>query len=164
MDKQTNHGIQAIADYWIVDFLKSDFTTTPATGTKRLALALKKASSNSQDPDVKREVVAAALLAANFPKNTMTIKDFCDHFHMSKATRVAVEASVSPALFNDKFKFDKDEFIKHISYKQVEMDSGAVLSAPVDKFEQCFEERQRNGIVTFSTSGNVVDQRLRKMK
>jgi hypothetical protein len=164
VDKQTNQGAIA-ADYWIVDFLKSEFTTTPATGTKRLALALKEVARTSMDPVIRREIVSAVQLAANMPKNSMSIADFCNEFHLSQQAKEAVAAAVNPPrLLNDKFKFDKVEFARHISYKQVELDNGAVLAAPVEKFDDCFTTVRRQNALTFSTTGEIVEERLRTLR
>jgi hypothetical protein len=170
VDKQINHGSKSMADYWIADFLKSDFATTAATGTKRLAQALKSVMDSSADVDVKKEITAAVHLAANIPGKALTILEFCDSFNFSPKTRDAVAAKVSPSrLVNDKFKFDNNEFSKHIAYKQIELDNGAVLSAPADKFDDCFKSSinrgaQMHAAQTFSTTGVVVHERLKMTK
>lgn len=170
IDKQINHGSKSMADYWIIDFLKSDFATTAATGTKRLAEALKAATTSTSDVDVKKEITAAVHLAANMPNRALTIAEFCDSFNFSQKTKDAVAANVRPArLVNEKFKFDNTEFTKHIAYRQVELDNGAVLTAPADKFDECFKSSklrrmQSQEPQTFSTTGVVVDERLKKTK
>lgn len=165
VDKQINHGSKAVADYWIIDFLRSEFTTTAAQGTKRLANALKAAMQLTTDMVVKSQITSAAQLANNMPKKAMTIADFCDNFHFSDETTQAILSKVNPArLAHEKFRFDAGEFTRHIAYKQVELDNGAVLTAPADKFEQCFQEARRKDVRTFTTSGLVVDERLKKTK
>jgi len=144
VDKQINHGSKAMADYWIIDFLLSDMATTGAAGTKRLALALKATLTSTTDVNVKREITSAVHLAANIPNKALTISEFCDSFHLSPQTKSAISAKVNPSrLINEKFKFDQREFGKHIAYKQVELDNGAVLTAPVEKFEECFKTTQK---------------------
>lgn len=165
VDKQINHGSKAMADYWIIDFLLSDMATTGATGTKRLALALKATMTSTSDVNVKREITSAVHLAANIPNKAFTINEFCDSFHFSAQTKNAIAAKVNPSrLVNEKFKFDHSEFGKHIAYKQVELDNGAVLTAPVEKFEACFKSTKKQDEHTFSTTGTIVDERLRTTK
>src|SRR5690606_17631522 len=96
-DRQLNHGSKSIADYWIVDFLCSELTTTAAEGTRRLAIAMKDASRSSADPQVRGEIVAAARLAGNLPAKALTIDQFCDQFAMSQSAKDAVKAAVKPA-------------------------------------------------------------------
>ena len=165
IDKQINHGSKSVADYWIVDFLRSEFSTTAATGTKRLAVALKTVMTATSDSMVKREITSAVNLADNIPHKAMTIGDFCDTFHFSAKTRDAITSAVSPSrLVHEKFKFDSSEFSRHIAYKQVELDNGAVLTAPVEKFDECFKSTKKRDAHTFSTTGVIVDERLRKSK
>ena len=55
VDKQIDNQQIALSDYWIKDFLASDFRTTAAAGTRRLANALKTASKNSSSLVVKEQ-------------------------------------------------------------------------------------------------------------
>ncbi|KVW68706.1 hypothetical protein WT28_03225 [Burkholderia stagnalis] len=160
-DRQLNHGSKAIADYWIVDFLRSELTTTAAEGTRRLAIAMKDASRSTGDPQVRGEIVAAARLAGNLTSNAMTIEQFCDQFAMSQRAKDAVKAAVKPArLITESFRFDADEFIRHVPYKQIELDNGATLSAPTDRFEDVFNPTKIGDAHAYSTQGMIVDEKL----
>lgn len=167
VDKQINHGQKSIAAYWIVDFLESDFKTTSAAGTKRLASALKSSLTLTDDLSVKQEISSCVPLAKNMPSSATTIADFCDHFHLSEKAKALVCSQVKPVkLLNDKFQFDKDEFAKNISFKAIEMDNGAILSAQVDKFDECFQTipDPNSSKVTIATTGKIVNERLRTVK
>lgn len=165
VDKQVNHGLKSIADYWITDFLNSDFKTTSAAGTKRLANALKNAISSSNNMVIKHEISSCVQLANNMPSKATTIEEFCSHFNLSSETKDLVCKQVNPArLLNEKFKFDKSEFNKQISYKLVELDNGAMLSALVDKFDKCFDQSENDGSITFTTTGQIIEEKLRKVK
>lgn len=168
VDKQVNHGAKEVAAYWINDFLKSDFQTTPRAGTKRLAIALRDAISDSKDVSIKHEITSSAKLAKNIPAKAMTISEFCDQFHLSSSAKEQVCKQVhSSRLLEDKFIFDRAEFNKHLSYKMVELDNGAILSAQADKFEQCFDEEELDGMdnnVRFVTTGKIVDEKLKRSK
>lgn len=165
VDRQLNHGSKAVADYWIVDFLVAEFATTAAAGTKRLAAALREAIGSTSSVAIKQEIAAAAQLAGNIPNRAMTIAGFCERFNFSDETKAAVVACIRPPrLVNDRFRFDAGEFARHLAYKQVELDNGAILTAPADRFDAVFERTRRRQQETFSTTGAVVDQRLRKTK
>ena len=166
VDRQLNHGSKAVADYWIVEFLVAEFLTTRAAGTKRLAVALRQAISSAGSVTVKHEIAAAAQLAPNIPEDrAMTVAGFCERFNFSEETRQAVLGSVRPArLVHDRFRFDAAEFSRHLAYKQVELDNGAILTAPADRFEQVFEKTRHRQQDRFATTGTVVDERLRKSK
>lgn len=165
VDRQINHGNKSVADYWIVDFLKSELSTTAAAGTKRLANALKAAIGSTTDVAIKSHIAAAAQLAAHLPGKAMTIAKFCENFNLSpEATRAVLSKVNPPRLIDEKFRFDAAEFTRHIGYKQVELDNGAVLTAPAEKFDECFAESKRHNQRVFTTAGQVVDERLKKSK
>ncbi|MGE0370968.1 MAG: hypothetical protein AB7Q01_03665 [Gammaproteobacteria bacterium] len=165
VDKQINHGSKAVADYWIVDFLRSEFSTTASQGTKRLAKAIKSAIQATSDIGTKAQLTSAAQLAANLPKKAMTISDFCDSFHLSEAAKQAILSNVNPArLVHEKFRFDGSEFAKHLAYKQVELDTGAVLTAPAERFDECFRSTRRKEETVFVAAGHVVDEKLKSTK
>lgn len=168
-DRQINSGAKTVADYWIVDFLKSDFRSTSAQGTKRLAMALRSALSSTASAEVRHEIAMAAQLARNINgRRVMTIPEFCDHLNLSERSKAAVVSAVNPArTLQSRFRFDHGEFGRHIAYKSVELDNGAMLSAQVSRFEECFEaavSEDDPSVVTYSTSGTIVDQRLRSSK
>lgn len=168
VDKQVNHGAKNIADYWISDFLQSEFRTTGAAGTKRLAMALRKALTSTDNSEVKHDIASAVRLAANIKKTAMTIEEFCDDLHLSNASKAAVvEAVDPPRLLKEKFKFQYAEFSRHIAYKLIELDNGAILSAQVEKFDTCFKtevSHSNSGAYTFTTSGEIINERLKAAK
>lgn len=164
VDRQINAGNKAVADYWISDFLLSEFATTSAAGTKRLAVALRGVISTNPSIRVKHEIASAAHLAGNLPNRALTIADFCDHFHFSKETKQLVLSQVKPQLANERFRFDAQEFARHLAYKRVELNNGAVLTAPADRFGQIFRETRHQNEHTFVTSGTIIDERFKRTK
>jgi hypothetical protein len=166
VDRQLNHGSRTVADYWIVAFLEAEEATTPALGTKRLAKALKKAIAETDNGNIKQEITAAAQLAGGIPpRRSLTISQFCERFHFSPETTAVVLKCIEPArLADDRFRFDPDEFVQHLAYRQVELDNGAILTAPANRFDEIYERQRRRNGETFSTTGEVVDQKLKKTK
>jgi hypothetical protein len=47
IDKQIGDGLSGSSNYWIEDFLWSDFLITPQAGTRRLATALRDAAKKA---------------------------------------------------------------------------------------------------------------------
>ena len=169
VDRQVNHGAKSVADYWIVDFLQSDYRSTSQQGTKRLAVALRTAIANAPNANVRHEIAMAAQLARNLNRRqVMTIAEFCDDLHLSEESKRTVVAAVSPPrTLQSRFRFDIGEFTRHISYRSIELDNGAMLSAEIARFEECFDEAVSEAdpeLITYSTSGRIVDERLRKVK
>jgi hypothetical protein len=167
VDRQTNHGVKGVANYWIRDFLLSDFKTTAKAGTKRLAIALREAIAKADDLSIKHEITSAAVLAKNLAGKNTSVNDFFNQYHLSSNAKDLVAKQLKKSsLAVDKFQFDLIEYSSHISYKALEMDNGAILSAPMNKFDECFQEQtdKDSDIRTYSTTGKVVNEKLKKGK
>lgn len=166
VDKQINYGSRDLARYWIYDFLLSDFKTTSKAGTKRLAVALKDALNTTKDINVKEEISAAALLSSNF-KGNISISEFCINYNLSEETINSVTKNIPESLLNDVFEFDKEEFSEYISFKSLELNNGAILTASFEKFDSCFTRQTTSDIpgeYIFSTRGKVIDEKIKKAK
>lgn len=162
-DRQAGQSGEHISEYWLKDFLDADFSETPAAGTKRLANALKSAQKSSSSLAVKTQIAHASSLAAStFKGKALSIEGFCDHFGFDEDTRNAIKNQLSkPSLFSKPFKFDTTEFKAIVSYRTIELDTGALLTAPNDDFESIFETEDLPGKkVRYFTEGAVRDQRL----
>jgi hypothetical protein len=67
IDKQLNNPSGEPSNYWISDFLLSEYTVTPAAGTRRLALALREAAKKSELA-VKQELFFCGQLGQRFSR------------------------------------------------------------------------------------------------
>lgn len=163
IDKQVSSKSTAISGYWIKAFLRSDFKTTSALGTRRFAEALKKTIEETTDMDIKHELTAVATLAKNFKNKVVSIDKLGKTFNLSVgAGRALKEVLQRPEFAFSKFAFSVAEFQKHIRFRQVHLNNGAFLTAPAGKFDEVFRrhddtERQRT---TFSTEGKVINEAL----
>lgn len=168
IDKQINHELLAISNYWIKDFLASDFRATSAQGTKRLATVIIAATRKADDVRVKQELVAAAQLARGLKGKTTSINDFCKKFALSAAaTKLVSDQCSNDAVRSERFRFSDTEFDKHIAIRAVELNTGAILMAPADDFDKVFTHDTVNkstGEQRFSTQGKVVDERLKRSR
>jgi hypothetical protein len=163
IDKQLN-SLGELSDYWISDFLISDFTTTPAAGTRRLALALRGALKKAP-LRVKQEITAAATLASGLGGERISINTFQDRFNLSQPAREAIAKELKiPRVGQELFRFDVTEFKTLIAYKSVELSNGALLTAQSSEFDKVFhrefvdESKER---MKFSTEGKVVNEKLK---
>jgi hypothetical protein len=163
-DRQAGQSGEHISDYWLKEFLNADFSETPAQGTRRLATALKDALKSNTSASVKTEIAhASSLASAVFQTKALTIEDFCKHFGLSDAAKDAVKAALpKPSLFAKKFTFDAAQFKIVAPYRTVEMNTGAILTAPNDDFEKIFEQTKSGDVVEYKTRGKISDQRLAK--
>lgn len=166
VDKQINNNDLTISHYWIKDFLQSDFRTTSAAGTRRLAIAIREAIRNTNDLAVKEELVSAARLARSLGGRTTSIQGFGQRFSLSEVAQQAIRRQLpNDRLFTEQFKFDKEEFPKHIMYKSVELKNGGVLTAEATIFNDVFtQEEMARHEVRFTTQSAIANQTLKKNK
>lgn len=167
VDRQINSA-GGLANYWIRDFLISDFKMTAKEGTKQLALALKEASMKLSNQKLKEEIVAAMRLVKNFDNKAMSINQLIKNFGLSKEVRKNIISHLPHAELADlTFTFDATEFSKHAGYIWKELDNGAIVTAPSEDFTNCFKEKKipdSDGLVEISTQGRVVNQRLKNRR
>lgn len=166
VDKQINFSESQLSQYWIFDFLKSDFRTTSAAGTKRLALALRNAARHSSSVNVKSEIAAAVTLAGNLKGQRLSASQFVDRFNLSPEAREAVIREMPLAeTVEERFQFDLEEFKNQVPYRSVELDSGALLTAETGDFDNVFQRDAVEGNkVRYSTVGRVISEKLGKAK
>lgn len=163
VDKQVTSPSVLASDYWVSDFLSSDFKTTSAQGTKRLATALRSAVRLVNDPDVKHELVSVSTLAKNLGGQVLSISDIKTKFSLSDAAYSAIKSALkNPETVDEKFKFDFSEFSNQIAYRSVSLDNGVTISAPTQTFAKSVrEERGAGSERRFSTEGKIVDEALK---
>lgn len=166
IDKQINAQFAESSNYWIADFLNSDFSLTPAAGTRRLATALR-AAAKKASLDVRTEIVAATTLAGGLKGQRTSIDEFSERFSLSPASKEAIRGELrSPTLATERFQFDWNEFNALIGYRSVELDNGGMMTAPSSDFDKVFHQEIINKAkkeVRFSTQGKVVDEKLKKV-
>jgi hypothetical protein len=165
VDRQISQNARELSQYWIGNFLCSDFKTTPKAGTKRLALALRTAINDTADITIKQEIVSSAVLAKNIHHASTSISDFCSRFHLSEAAKSNIVSAVgNQELADARFLFDVEEFQRFALYKAVELDNGGTMIAATQEFENCFNSEIINKIenkVRFTTEGKIINTRLR---
>lgn len=168
IDKQINDAVTGLSGYWVRDFLRSEFKTTGAAGTHRIAIAIREAINHSNDLVVKDQLIAASKLVVNQGGRLVSASQLAESLHLSEPAKAAFKAQFKKAeLFNDKFQFDAAEFNRHISYQTVELDNGGMLTARSDQFDKVFHKeavKQQGGKIRFLTEGKIVNQKFKQAK
>ena len=165
IDKQMNGQGDNIAHYWITNFLQCSLQTTAATGSNRLATRIKDAISTSKDTDVNSEIIAAASLLKNMNAQALSGELFCKQYTLSNdAMEIVKKAFKSDVLFTENFIFDATEFEKVLSYKSMEIDHGALISANAFHLNKVFyiKKSKNDDLVHVTTSGKIVNEKLSK--
>lgn len=169
IDRQTNNKNIDICNYWICDFLRSDFFTTPASGTKRLANALYGALNKTDNLQIKDEIISSARLVRNLEGNTTTINGFIKRFSLSDETRDAVLREIPESLRFERFQFTREVFDKFLPFQSVELNNQVILTAPVNDFDEVIKRRvvdhnKKPEIYEFKTHGSIINEKLRRRK
>jgi hypothetical protein len=164
IDKQVNSDVITISDYWIKHFLASDFKTTPAQGTRRVAIALKNAMKTTKDIHAKEEIAAAARLASGLHGKTISAEVLAKKYSFSPATEDVFRKQFPSELYKEQFKVDGPEYSKHIAFQSIELSNGGIVTADAAKFEDVFKREDVDGKTRFSTEGKIVAERLRTTK
>jgi hypothetical protein len=164
IDKQIGERPDQLANYWIHGFLDSDFRTTPAAGTRRLAVALKGALEHAPNADVRQEILSAATLARGRGGQAISVRGFMEDLQLSdEAQAVLLAQLANPAVADERFVMTRDEFDRHLTLRSVELNNGVSLTGPVENFDQVVTRRQIDGEeYRFTTQGRIVAERLRK--
>lgn len=165
-DKQIGNPSVQISSYWIREFLASDFRTTSAAGTRRLAEALRSAARVAPTVEIKQEIAAAATLGSALQGQT-SIHEFLARYSLSAAAQEVVGRQLrnSEAL-TERFLFDAEEYSRQVVFRSVELDNGAILTAHASDFDAVFtqESISAGSEVRFTTEGQVVGENLRKAR
>jgi hypothetical protein len=165
VDKQINSDI-TISEYWIREFLISNFSLTSGRGSARIADAIKTTIHSTNSFDLKDELASAVKLARSLDNKTVSAKTFLRDLNLSNDTISAVLSNIDESFHDNKFKFSANELYKHISYKSLELDNGAYLSAPAEDFDEVYKVTRTgaDNTISISTKGKVIDEKLKKAK
>jgi hypothetical protein len=167
VDKQIE-GPRELSNYWIGDFLKSVFATNAKVGTKRLALALRKALHDATDLETKSQLLSTATLLRGRDGTVVSPDRIAPELHLSDQASNLFRASFQrPELFSESFHFDVEEFDKFVPYRSLELDNGAVLIAEDERFDEIFSREalpDRPDASRFTTTGRIVNENLRRTK
>jgi hypothetical protein len=164
VDKQSDAKVLA-SDYWVGLFLDSDFATTSAAGTLRLANALKEAVRKVSDPEVMAEIVSTGILLKNIAGKSISIDELKTKYTLTDTAFDAIKSSLkNPESASEQFLFNYGEFVEHIPYRSVVLDTGVTITAPFERFANSVREvgRDDNGTTTFQIKGRVINQKLQK--
>jgi hypothetical protein len=164
-DKQINSANYDIAQYWIQHFLQSEYKTTSKAGSKRIALAIRKASQSSDKLSVKRELSELSNYLIRAGSINLSLNQVFSDLRISGITQKSVlENLTSSSLADEVFQFDSAEFHRHNPFKSIELNSGGILTAPTEKFDECFSKEEldsKTELVKFTAEGRIVDEKLK---
>lgn len=166
IDRQVS-GARELSDYWIYDFLASELRTSSEQGTMRVAVALRTAIRSTDQLSIRHELISAANLLRGYDGRTQSARHMIGHVGLSdQAATMMQDAFPRADLMDEVFRFSRQEFERHVLYRVMELDSGAVLIAEDSTFDTVYREEPTSapGHVRITTEGAIVSETLRKTK
>lgn len=162
IDKQITSD-NTMAHYWIREFLQADFATSGERGTRSLAFALRNAVNFTKSMPIKEEIIASILLAKGMNRKLTSGLNFADSYGLSDEAREILKKEMKPKFYEEQFFFLTEEFHKHIKFKTIKLDNGAMLTADAYGFESIFQRQMKEkNEITFSTTGKVIEEKIKK--
>lgn len=152
------------ANYWIQSFLMSVYLTTRKYGTQRLAKAFKEVTSSSISLPIKQEIVAAIILAKGQFGKSISVPKFINQLGLSKSAQTAILGLIPKAVVDDTFILDEEEFLKVAPLGRVELDTGGILIAPSERYDECIARQLIDPAgkrYKFTAVGKIIDEKLR---
>ena len=117
---------------------------------------------------MKDQLTSAAKLIPNLDGKKVSADLLTKQFGLSaNAIKGLKHEATSDAIFEEEFVLDQEAFTEILSYESVELNTGAILTAPTGQFNQVFSEEvidQNKGLRVYRAEGVVADQRFRKVK
>ncbi|MEQ8475570.1 hypothetical protein [Fulvivirga sp.] len=164
VDKQINNDLQ-ISEYWINEFLQSDFRTTGTRGTRYLSNSLKKAISSAESVEIKEELSAVVNLLRGFDGKTFSASSLLKRLSVSDEATEILKNNYQKDAFDLQFQLNYNDLSRPLAYKTIELNNGARLSATNDEFDKVFKKTNlENNKVEYSTKGEVKNQKLGRGK
>ena len=165
IDKQHNVNNE-ISQYWIKDFLKSDYKTTSKAGTNRLANALKGAINNTKNLDGKQELISLSNLLSGFHGKSNSINGLLGLMNISEESRqqIVSELPHSSSILDDVFVIDKDELLRTLPRRSIELNNGAIMMAPTGTFDDVVKRERidpADNTYRIYSEGQIVNEKLR---
>lgn len=165
VDRQLNSPDRQMADYWIHDFLASDFLTTSKAGSKRFALAIRVATKAASSVEVQQELISLRVTARRFAGQAMSIDGLANILRLSEEARLAIASALPHEdLMTDEFILDDEEFVRYAACTSVKLDTGGVMIAPSDSFDDVFKRQaidEGSQLYEFVAEGTILEETVR---
>lgn len=155
------------ASYWIEEFLTCDLRTTSLANTRLLAGALEKAAQNVNDPRVKQQIMAAAMLMPNQDGVLLSPASVCRSLGLGDLALGALEAAMPrPDLMDEQFIFSADAFEKFLPYRIIMLDNDVSITGPNKDFNDHVRAQVVDGTgrTQYLIEGQVTEEKFRKRR
>jgi len=152
-------------NYWIREFLRSDYKTNPEVGSRRIAQAVKAASKNTNlSTDIKEEIAAVHSLLKGMDGEVISPAGLCKRFALGKEASDAILSEIKPPRLRiDEFAFQYSAYAKIAKFRVISLNNDVRLAAPADSFADnvAVSDPSDDGSRTYTTVGKKTDDYIR---
>ncbi len=166
VDKQINDSagkVKEISDYWIKDFLQSELKINSKRGTSMLAKAVRKTITETDDDNIKAELISATQVMKNINARMISMETFFSTLNLSESTKREVLSKIdNSSIYNVTFEFDSVEFENNCNYLVNILDTGAIIMAPASEFNDVWQKESvaESDVCRYSTQGKTIKEKI----
>jgi hypothetical protein len=135
LDFQATSRSRLAADFWIVRFLDARLAIQSNTATRRLVGALQTAFSSLTNPDERTQIYTGILALRSGPQKRWSVREFADRF-LDGDAKVNLLREIPVDMLDQAFDIDKGVVEERLKTRIFELESGVVVSAPLDAVGQ----------------------------
>lgn len=167
VDRQINDTVAAIreaSEYWINNFLKCSLEMTSRRGSTIIAKTFRSILNSNLENDKKQKIIEAAIGAkALNGKKTSITKLIADLGIEDEIGNEIISRLPSKAAAEQVFHFDIQYFSGVFNLRVKYLNTGAVIIAPNDEFEELFSPKMvaENGLTRYTTEGITTNETVK---
>ena len=163
IDKQAMSGFGTAADYWISDFLDSEYSMTGQIGTRLLAKSLRLTYDELSDPHEKDQVSGAIVAIHSSQRPRWSMARFANEYLSGNAKAVFL-GKVPPDTRNTTFSFVAREFDDKLNFRVFKLRDNVMISAPFGAIGASVQIIESPNQRKVKCEGIVVDDKIRAKK
>lgn len=129
IDRQAENSWGTAADYWVSQFLDSQFSLTGTAGTRLLAKTLKITYDNLLESTDRNQITDSIRAAFASTKKRLSMHSYAKEYLTGNAKSTFL-SNTPPETVKTKFDFDKAEFEEKVQLRVFRLDDDVVVSAP----------------------------------
>ncbi|AYV57706.1 hypothetical protein EFP84_18885 [Leptospira kmetyi] len=162
IDKQ-NRTFKELSDYWIKNFLESDFKISPKRGSMMLGKAVRKAILSTENLSDKHDIISTIALAKNLNGKAISATDYCSTFSLSEGlTNHILNSLGNETIRETKFIFESETFKEVTAIRTIYLNNGAIVSGDAEQFSSIWEENPTiDENIEYKTKGKIINEKVR---
>lgn len=159
-DRQTKSRIREMADFWVINFLRSRPAMTDTRGTRLLAKALRSVVNRMEDVESQQALVDAANVIQGQTGRNISLDDFAQTYLPPVIRPAFIRAVGGPEMTREIFRLDRETLERELKYKSIALDNQFVIRGPLEQFDDVVQikETAEEDVVELTLTGRITSQ------